>query len=124
MNPAFTLTQTQLAALTQPPQQEQRARMLREMEALWHLKEPDWKARFMRPYSFEERRAFFGAVHDWGRRIGLRTWGHYLVIGVLLMRAFCYGWPTEDIEMAKGFIEVDVDEPAEAINWLQDSFDQ
>ena len=125
MNPFFTFTRAQLAELRRPPRDKQRTQMLLEMAAFWMLHEQKWSKRFVCTLSYEERKEFFGQVYDWGLRIGLSERIHYLSIAALLLRAVYYGWPAEDIDLAREFIEADVDEdPEPAIEWLKQAFDE
>lgn len=125
MNPPFTFTRAQLVEMARPPRDKQRDQMLLEMAAFWMLYEKDWADHFVCTLSYEERKDFFGEVYDWGLYIGLSERAHFLTIAVLLLRAVYYGWPPEDIDLARHFIEADVDDdPVPAIEWLEYAFEQ
>lgn len=125
MKPPFTISQAQLAELSQSPRNEQRDQMLVEMAGLWMFYEEGWRARFVCVLTYEERKEFFGQVYDWGMRVGLYQRSHFLAVGVLLLRAVHYGWPPEDLDLAREFIEADAEEDPElAIEWLEYAFKQ
>lgn len=115
----FTISQAQLAELSRPPRDQQRDQTLVEMAGLWMFYEEKWCARFVCALTYEERREFFGQVYDWGMRVGLRQGTHLLAVGVLLLRAVYCGWPSEDLNLARDFIEADADDPEPAIEWLE-----
>ena len=125
MQPPFTISRAQLAALSRPPHDQQRSDLLLEMAALWMLYEEKWRPRFVCTLTYEERKEFFGQVYDWGMRVGLGERSHLLAVAVLLLRAVYYGWPDEDLALARGFVEADADEdPEPAIEWLEHALEQ
>ena len=125
MNPLLTISQEQLAQLSCPPRDKQRTDMLLEMAAFWLLYEEKWRPRFVCSLSYEERKAFFGQVYEWGMQAGLSEYGHFLAVAVLLLRAVCHGWPHEDLDLARNFVEASAeDDPEPAIEWLHYALEQ
>lgn len=128
MNPPLTISQAQLARMAQPKADTHRAQVLGELEKEWQHHVPQWAPRFVHTLTAAERRAFFDTYYTWALRVPLTQWSDLLQVGTLLLRGRYYGWPPEDLALAREYIETTAapphDDPAPAIQWLEWAFDQ
>lgn len=128
MNPPLTITQAQMSQLAQPKAARHRAYVLQELEKDWQRQAPEWAPRFVHSLTLAERHVFFDKYYAWALEVPLEHWSDLLKVGTLLLRGRYYGWPPEDLTLAKEYIATTAapphEDPAPAIQWLEWAFDQ
>ena len=120
----FVISKAQLAEYSRPTADEQRDRLVLEMEAAWQIFSPKWWRQFNRSLTFEERKTFFRQVYDWCMATGLQKEADFLKLAVLLMRAVYYDYDQDDIDAALSMIEDTPDNTEQAFLWIEYCLDQ